>query len=62
MGALKNLFPARSKEEIREQAERELQEFLARGGSIQTVRGRKGPAKLTANGKTSGQIFTNVYN
>jgi hypothetical protein len=62
MGILKNLFPAQSKEQIREESERQMQEFLARGGTVQVVGKKKGPTKLTANGKTSGQVFVNVHN
>lgn len=62
MGILKNLFPAQSKDEVRTDSERQIQEFLARGGTVQVISKKKGPTKLTANGKTSGQVFVNVHN
>lgn len=62
MGVLRNLFPSRTKEQVREDSEREILEFLARGGAVQIITSRRGPVRLTANGKTSGQVFANVYN
>jgi hypothetical protein len=52
----------RDKAEIQRETDEAVQKFLASGGSVTTVKGKRVPAKLTANGKTSGQVFTNLYN
>jgi hypothetical protein len=62
MGILKNLYDLRDKAEIQRETDEAVQKFLASGGSVTTVKGKRVPAKLTANGKTSGQVFTNLYN
>jgi len=61
MGVLKSLFDNRSKEQIQQEIDQSIQDFLAKGGQITVIeRKRRDPARLTANGKTSGQVFINV--
>jgi hypothetical protein len=61
MGVLKSLFDNRSKAEIQAEIDQSIQDFLNKGGTITKIERKKRiPGKLTANGKTSGQVFINV--
>ena len=40
-----------NKVEAREQSEKAMAEFLARGGQVEVLKGRKNPKQTTANGK-----------
>lgn len=63
MGVLKNLYDLREKSEIQKEIEDSVNKFINSGGTITVVPNRrKGRSKLTANGKTSGQVFFNLYN